>query len=49
MILVTRKSSKLNLLLIVPQTNTSGWVENTQTNEITQLKELGNTTAVTSG
>ena len=35
--------------MTVPQTNTSGWVEYTQTIEITELKELGNTASVTSG
>jgi len=49
MILVPGKASKLSCFVTVPKTNTSGWVENTQTNGITKLKELGNTASVTSG
>ena len=49
MILVPRKSSKLMAKITVPQTNTGGWVEYTQTFEITELKELGKTASVTSG
>ena len=33
----------------VPKTDTGGWVEYTKVNEITKLKELGKTAAVTSG
>ena len=35
--------------LTVPQTNTGGWDEYSKVNEITKLKELGNTASVTSG
>ena len=49
MILVPRKASKLSLLVSVPQTDTGRRVEYTQVIEITKLKELGNTTTVTSG
>ena len=49
MIPVPRKASKLSHFVTVPQTNTSRWVENTKTIEITKLKELGNIASVTSG
>ena len=49
MILVPGKVSKLSQSTTVPQSNTGGWVEYTQTNGITQVKELGNTASVTSG
>ena len=49
MIPVPRKTSKLNHSVSVPQTDTGGWVEHTQTYEITQLKELGKIASVTSG
>ncbi len=49
-ILVPRKASRrLNYLVTVPQTNTRGLVENTKTNGINMLKELGKSTVVTSG
>ena len=43
------KRLALIIKLTVPQTNTGGRVEHTQTNEITKLKELGNIAPVTSG
>ena len=49
MIHVPRKASKLMELVTVPQTNTGGWIEYIQTNEITKLKELGKKASVTSG
>ncbi len=48
-ILLPRKASKLILYVTVPQTNTSGLVENTKAYEKTMLKELGKTAVVTSG
>ena len=43
------KPLRVNILVTVPQTNTSGLVENTKAFEKTMLKELGKTAVVTSG